>query len=54
MARMCRGMRSVVRFLCLSDSFLSVMDIFCGVQMPVNGVPLPAELSEPINTAANI
>jgi len=36
MARMCRGMRTVLWFLCLSDSLLSVMDIFCGVQMPAS------------------
>jgi hypothetical protein len=34
MARTCRGMRTVLWFLCLSDSFLSVMDIFSGIQMP--------------------
>ncbi len=30
MARTCRGMRVFLWFLCLSDSFLSVMDIFSG------------------------
>jgi hypothetical protein len=29
------GRGVVFRFLDVSDSFLSVMDIFCGVQMPV-------------------
>jgi hypothetical protein len=47
-------MRTVLWFLCLSDSLLSVMDIFCGVQMPANGMVVPAELSRPINAAANI
>jgi len=47
-------MRVVLRFLCLSDSLLSVMDIFCGVQMPANGTTVPAELARPINAAANI
>jgi len=47
-------MRTVLWFLCLSDSFLSVMDIFCGVQMPANGMAVPAELSGPINAAVNI
>jgi hypothetical protein len=54
MARMCRGMRTVLWFLCLSDSLLSMMDIFCGVQIPANRMVVPAELSGPINTAVNI
>jgi hypothetical protein len=36
MARKCRGMRTVLWFLCLSDSFLSVMDIFNGFLMSAN------------------
>jgi hypothetical protein len=47
-------MRMVLWFLCLSDSLLSVMDIFCGVQVPAKGLDVSAELSEPINAAANI
>jgi hypothetical protein len=47
-------MRTVLWFLCLSDSLLSVMDIFCGVQMPASGVAVTAELSRPINAAVNI
>jgi hypothetical protein len=54
MARICRGMRTVLWFLCLSDSLLSVMNIFCGVQMPANGMAVPVELSGPINAAVNI
>jgi hypothetical protein len=45
---MCCGRRTVLWFLCLSDSLLSVMDIFCGVQMPENGKTVPAELLKPI------
>ncbi len=54
MARMCSGMRTVLWFLCVSDSLLSVIDIFCGVQVPANGMAVPVELSRPINAAANI
>jgi hypothetical protein len=47
-------MRTVLWFLCLSDSLLSVMDIFCGVQMPANGMAVPVELSGPVDAALNI
>jgi len=47
-------MRTVLWFLCLSDSLLSVMDIFSGVQVPAKWIDAPAELSRPIDAAENI
>ncbi len=44
----------VFRFLGVSDSFLSVMDIFCGVQMPVVMLTAAAELVKPISETENI
>ena len=36
MARICRGIKTVLWFLCLSDSFLSVMNIFSGFLVTAN------------------
>jgi hypothetical protein len=54
MARKCRGLRVVLGSLCLSYSFLSVMDIFSGFQMPANSTAMLANQFLPIDASKNI